>query len=80
METFRVRLEARDPGRGVSRSYRIEAGADLFGMWLVDATFGCIGSRGRTAGSFAIDVAARGGSVGAVQLQRAGVEVPVLPR
>ena len=49
METFRVRLEARDPGRGVSRSYRIEAGTDLFGMWLVDATYGCVGSRGRTA-------------------------------
>ena len=48
MESFRVRLEACDPSRGRFRAYRIDAGTDLLGDWLVDVTYGCIGSRGRT--------------------------------
>jgi hypothetical protein len=48
MESFSIRLEACDPARGHFRAYRIEAGTDLFGSWLVDATYGRIGSRGRT--------------------------------
>lgn len=48
MESFSVRLEACDPERGVFRAYRIDVGTDLLGDWLVDVTFGRIGSRGRT--------------------------------
>lgn len=48
MESFRVRLEACDPERGCFRAYRIDAGTDLLGEWLVDVTYGRIGSRGRT--------------------------------
>jgi hypothetical protein len=40
--------EACDPARGRFRAYRIDAGTDLFGDWLVDVTCGRIGSRGRT--------------------------------
>ena len=47
MESFRVRLEACDPARGLFRGYRIDAGTDLLGDWLVDVTYGRIGSRGR---------------------------------
>ena len=46
MESFCIRLEARDPERRCFRAYRIEAGTDLFGDWLVDVTYGRIGSRG----------------------------------
>jgi hypothetical protein len=35
MDAFRAVLEARDPSRGVARAYRLEAGTDLFGAWLV---------------------------------------------
>jgi hypothetical protein len=31
-----VLLEARDPALGRFRSYRLEAGTDLFGTWLVE--------------------------------------------
>ena len=49
MTVFGVLLEARDPERNRWRSYRVEAGRDLFGTWLVEVTFGRIGSpRGRT--------------------------------
>src|SRR4051794_14298297 len=47
MEQFRAVLEARDPARGRFRAYRIEAGTDLLGDWLVDVTYGRIGTRGR---------------------------------
>jgi hypothetical protein len=46
MESFRIRLEACDPARGRFRTY-IDAGTDRFGDWLVDVTYGRIGSRGR---------------------------------
>ena len=48
MSIFTARLEARDPARDCFRSYRLDAGSDLFGTWLVDATYGRIGTPGRT--------------------------------
>lgn len=50
-------LEARNPESGHFRSYRLEAGTDLFGDWLVDVTFGRIGARGRTLRYLASDEA-----------------------
>lgn len=47
MNSFSALLEARDPAHGRFRSYRLEAGTDLFGTWLVEITFGRIGSPGR---------------------------------
>ena len=47
MNAFSALLEARDPALGRYRSYRLEAGTDLFGVWLVEITFGRIGSPGR---------------------------------
>jgi predicted DNA-binding WGR domain protein len=57
MESFRIRLEARDPARNHFRAYRIEAGVDLLGDWLVDVTYGRIGSPGRTVRHCADDEA-----------------------
>lgn len=57
MNAFTARLEARDPARNHFRAYRIEAGTDLFGTWLVDATYGRIGARGRTVRHVAQDEA-----------------------
>ena len=37
--TFLATLEATDTKLGRARSYRIEAGEDLFGVWLVDVTY-----------------------------------------
>jgi len=48
MERFCIRLEALDPAHGRFRAYRIDAGTDLLGDWLVDVTYGRIGSQGRT--------------------------------
>ena len=47
MERFSIRLEACDPAHGRFRAYRIEAGTDLLGDWLVDVVYGRIGSPGR---------------------------------
>ena len=47
MYIFRAVLEARDPDLGRYRAYRLEAGTDLFGIWLVDVTYGRINSPGR---------------------------------
>ena len=47
MNAFSALLEARDPALGRFRSYRLEAGTDLFGAWLVEVTCGRIGSPGR---------------------------------
>lgn len=47
MSTFSALLEARDPSLGRFRAYLLEAGTDLFGAWLVDVTYGRIGTRGR---------------------------------
>lgn len=48
MDAFSAVLEARDPARGRMRSYRVEAGTDLFGEWLVEVTYGRIGAGGRS--------------------------------
>ena len=50
MTAFSITLEARNPERGHFRHYHchLEAGRDLFGTWLVEATFGRIGTTGRT--------------------------------
>lgn len=47
LNAFAALLEARDPTQGRFRSYRLEAGTDLFGAWLVEVTYGRIGTRGR---------------------------------
>ena len=47
MDAFTAMLEARDPALGRFRAYRLEAGTDLLGDWLVDVTFGRIGTKGR---------------------------------
>jgi hypothetical protein len=57
MESFRIRLEACDPADGHFRAYRIDAGIDLLGDWLVDVTYGRIGSRGRSIRYVASDEA-----------------------
>ena len=55
MNLFSATLEACDPERGRYRAYRLEAGTDLFGEWLVDVTYGRIGARGRTIRYLATD-------------------------
>jgi hypothetical protein len=47
INAFSALLEARDPALGRFRAYLLEAGTDLFGAWLVDVTYGRIGTRGR---------------------------------
>ncbi len=47
MASFFATLEAGDPSLGRMRSYRLEAGTDLLGAWLVEVIYGRIGSRGR---------------------------------
>ena len=47
MEVFRAVLEARDLSINCARMYRLEAGTDMFGVWLVEITYGKIGTRGR---------------------------------
>ena len=47
MDAFTATLEACDPDRNHFRAYRIEAGTDLLGDWLVEVTYGRIGSPGR---------------------------------
>ena len=45
MNAFSALMEARDPSLGRFRSYRLEAGTDLFGAWLVEVEYGRIGVR-----------------------------------
>lgn len=47
MNSFTALLEAKDPALGRFRSYRIDAGIDMLGAWLVEVTYGRIGTRGR---------------------------------
>src|SRR5271166_5744810 len=46
MLDFRITLEARNPARRCSRQYHVEAGTDLFGSWVVEISYGCIGTAG----------------------------------
>jgi predicted DNA-binding WGR domain protein len=48
MLDFRITLEARNAARGCLRHYRVEAGTDLFGIWLVEISYGRIGTVGRS--------------------------------
>src|SRR5271166_270735 len=48
MLDFRIVLEARNPGRRCLRQYRVEAGTDLFGVWVVEINYGRIGTAGRS--------------------------------
>ena len=57
MNVFYAALEACNPERGHKRAYRLEAGTDLFGDWLVDVTYGRIGPGGRTIRYLARDEA-----------------------
>jgi hypothetical protein len=47
MNAFTALLEARDPSLGRFRAYLLEAGTDLLGEWLVEITYGRIGTPGR---------------------------------
>lgn len=54
-------FEARNPARNCFRCWRIEAGRDLFGVWMVHVRYGRIGCAGRLlVRSFAGEAAARG--------------------
>ena len=44
IDAFTAVLEAHDPEQNHFRSYGIEAGTDLFGVWLVGVMYGRIGS------------------------------------
>jgi len=55
MESVCIRLEACDPAQGRFRAYRIEAGIDLLGDWVVNVTYGRMGARGRHIRHVAID-------------------------
>ena len=44
---FHITLEARNPARRCLRQYRVEAGTDLFGVWVVEISYGRIGAAGR---------------------------------
>lgn len=46
LHIFSVSLEAVDSALGRFSAYRVEASTDLFGAWLVDVTYGRIGTRG----------------------------------
>ena len=45
---FRITLEARNPARRCLRQYRVDAGTDLFGVWVVEISYGRIGAAGRS--------------------------------
>jgi hypothetical protein len=44
---FSIELEARLPALNRWRHYEVQAGADLFGAWIVETRFGRIGTEGR---------------------------------
>lgn len=46
--SFKIELAAIDATRNCRRRYRVEAGQDLFGAWLVTISFGRLGAPGRT--------------------------------
>lgn len=52
---FSIELAAIDAARNCRRRYRVEAGQDLFGAWLVTITFGRLGTPGRTITHIADD-------------------------
>ena len=48
MTSLRILLEARSAVHRCWRAYEIEVGADLFGAWLVQMSYGRIGRMGRS--------------------------------
>ncbi len=54
---FLTALHACDPARNLWRAYRVEAGRDLLGDWLVEVIFGRIGSGGQMVRYVAADEA-----------------------
>jgi predicted DNA-binding WGR domain protein len=48
MRSWCVRLEAKCAARRCFRSYEIAVGQDLFGTWMVEMSYGRIGTAGRT--------------------------------
>jgi hypothetical protein len=54
MLDFRITLEARNPARRCSRQYRVEAGTDLFGVWVVEISYGRIGTAGGRSRSYVV--------------------------
>ena len=48
MTSLHILLEARSPARRCWRAYEIEVGVDLFGAWLVEMSYGRIGTMGRS--------------------------------
>lgn len=47
MDRIAISLAARDPARNIHRAWSIAAGPDLFGVWLVETSYGRIGCPGR---------------------------------
>jgi predicted DNA-binding WGR domain protein len=57
MDSMYVSLEARSPAHRCHRAYEIAVSQDLFGAWLVQMSYGRIGTRGRTkVRSFPTDI------------------------
>lgn len=54
-ETFRIRLEAKNPEKGHHRACRIDAGQNFFGQWNIEVTYGRIGRRGQSVTYSATD-------------------------
>ena len=48
MTSLHILLEARSAARRRWRAYEIEVGADLFGVWMVEMSYGRIGTMGQT--------------------------------
>jgi predicted DNA-binding WGR domain protein len=48
MTEILIELHADDPTQNRRRAWRVVAGADLFGLWIAQVSFGRIGTTGRT--------------------------------
>jgi predicted DNA-binding WGR domain protein len=48
MTSLCIKLEARSPAHRCHRAYEIAVSADLFGAWVVEMSYGRIGTLGRT--------------------------------
>src|SRR5271166_6974908 len=48
MTSLHILLEARSAARRCWRAYEIEVGTDLFGAWMVEMSYGRIGTMGRS--------------------------------
>ena len=48
MTEILIELHANDPAQNRRRAWRVVAGADLFGVWIAQVSFGRIGTTGRT--------------------------------